>query len=355
LIDQYVTALESEIKRVVSPDVEAMTIYFGGGTPSLLASKQVKRLLDACRFAFKVLDDPEVTLEANPGTLDYDYLQELCYLGVNRLSLGAQSFDDDNLRTLGRAHRRGDIERAFGGARRAGFGNISLDLIYGLPHQDLNNWCSNLISAVELEPEHISLYPLTLDLDDCSGAIRSWRSRMLEVLPSQDEVAEMYEEAEETLAAAGYEHYEISNWARPGFECEHNLGYWQYRPYLGFGAGAHSFLPAEDGRPARRWSNAADLHDYLEKQRSGRSLVDFYEELSLGESKAEAIFLALRLGEGLDLTEFERQFGQGLQSLYAEGLLKLEKAGLLQLSPERVSLTARGRLLGNEVFAEFLP
>jgi len=220
------------------------TLFLGGGTPSLLPLPMLGRLLEALRDAFPFRPDCETTLEANPGTVDAEYLRGLVALGVDRLSLGVQSFHDDELRALDRLHSASEAEEAYRQARRAGFRSVNLDLIYGLPGQPLERWQATLERAIALGPDHLSLYALTVEE---GTKLAHDVARGVAPAPDPDVQADMYEWSSERLAAAGYEHYEISNWARPGHRCRHNLAYWQCRPYLGLGAGAHSCLPWGDG------------------------------------------------------------------------------------------------------------
>lgn len=336
----YIEALKKEIAaRAV--DKRIATIYFGGGTPSLLTSGQITGLLSLLKSKFVLDSEAEVSLEANPGTLDAVLAKELRGAGINRLSIGAQSFHDDELRMLGRIHRSEDIRSAFHTARNAGFANINLDLIYGLPGQSLSKWEETLRSAIELGPEHISCYLLSLE-----DNVPLKRSIIEGRLPSPDDdlAAGQYELAEGMLAEHGYEHYELSNWARPGYRCRHNLFYWQLGSYLGFGAAAHSFF---DGH---RLANTHDLDLYLENPLSIEE--DCKVDKALGA--AEATILGLRLVDGIDLKEINNNFSEAFAS-YQTIFEEVKDLGLLEVDDSRIRLTGRGRLLSNEVFWRFLP
>lgn len=320
------------------------SIYFGGGTPSLLSAGQIAGILTTVRTAFAVAGEAEITIEANPGTVDRAYLSALRAMGINRLSLGVQSLDDHELALLGRIHTATGAREAVRLARDAGFDNINLDLIYGLPGQTLSAWRNTLRRAIEMGPEHLSLYALTLEEDT-----PMWRTVREQQLPAvdPDRSADQYQAAEDMLAEQGYRHYEISNWARPGRECRHNLGYWLCRPYLGVGVAAHSFL---DGR---RLANTGSLDAYLAAYSGGHEpALEMDEHIGPDLEIAERIILGLRLCEGISLEDMPGiDFGQR----YRRQIAEMEGAGLLEYGDGRIRLTRRGRLLSNEVFWRFLP
>ncbi len=320
------------------------SVFFGGGTPSLLSVEQVTDLLSTLREHFDVAQDAEITMEANPGTVDEDYLVGLHRAGVNRLSLGVQRFDDVELETLGRIHTVAEAREAFAAARRAGFDNVNLDLIYGLPDDSLAAWRRSLEAALALAPEHLALYALTLEDETPLGrAVAAGEVTP----PDADLAADQYELAEELLAAAGYEHYEISNWARPGHECRHNLVYWDNGNYLGFGVAAHS---SEDGR---RYANTNDLDAYLAA--GGRAPLSLDETLDAATRRAETLILGLRQGRGIDPREMSSRLGVDVSAGYFGRFAELAIAGLLEEKNGRFRLTPRGRLLSNEVFWRLLP
>ncbi|MCK4963780.1 MAG: radical SAM family heme chaperone HemW, partial [Dehalococcoidia bacterium] len=323
------------------------SIFFGGGTPSLLSPEQLGRILARARALFSVEETVETSLEANPGTVDERYLASIRRLGINRLSLGVQSLDDETLALLGRTHTAAQARQAVHSARNAGFANVSLDLLYGIPGQSLRAWRDTLMEAVRLGPEHISLYPLSLEDDvPLSETIR--RGGLPAVDP--DLAAEQYEAAEDYLASEGYGHYEISNWAREGAECRHNMAYWRCAPYLGVGVAAHSCI---DGH---RQANARDLDEYLRKFEL-RELcpAETDEEIGAEGQLWEAIVMGLRLTRGIEFARMRDRFGVDLVGRYGDEIADLVRHGLLENDGRGLRLTRRGRLLGNEVFWRFLP
>jgi oxygen-independent coproporphyrinogen III oxidase len=322
------------------------TIFFGGGTPSLLTVEQIKRLLSACREAFAVDEQAEITLEANPGTLNAEQLKGLRAAGINRLSLGSQSFDAELLHTLGRIHTPEEIEQALSNARAAGFRSINLDFMFGLPGQTMHHWKSTLDRALALHPEHFSLYSLIIE----EGTLFYTWTHEGRIIPGDEDLcADMYEYADERLQAEGYENYEISNWALPGHQSQHNLTYWQNLPYIGMGAGAHSFFGG------RRFSNVLDPQEYirlLQKQQRPEAdgeIIDRLQEMS------ETAFLGLRTAQGLHLPTFEERFAESFTQFVGTRLRAVEEAGLLEHEDQWIRLSKRGRLLGNEVFLRLLP
>lgn len=344
LLPAYLDALAQEIAR--APSLRAATVYFGGGTPSLLSPGQVSRLLAGLRGRFDLPAEPEVTMEANPGTLTPECPEGLRQAGVNRLSLGAQSFNPAELRLLGRGHGVPDVRRAVAWARAADFDNLNLDLIYGLPRQGLQAWRRNLEAALELSPDHLSLYCLTLEEDTPLGRAVA---RGEVPAPDPDLAAEMYLLAEAWLGEAGYRHYELSNWTKPGRECQHNLIYWRHQPYLGFGAGAHSCFGGY------RFANLPSPEDYISRIGRRESPEGFREQIPGELERAETVILGLRLVEGVDDARFRHRYGVSLFSLYAAQVAELEGLGLVEREGDRLRLTGQGRLLGNEAFMRFLP
>jgi oxygen-independent coproporphyrinogen III oxidase len=353
------------------------TIFVGGGTPTVLPPVQLARLLDACRAAFDVLPGAEVTSEANPGTADGAHFVALRAMGVNRLSMGVQSFDDAELQWLGRIHGADEAAAAYHAARVAGFSNINLDFMFGLPGQSPATWAATLGRAVALRPEHLSLYSLTVEH---GTPLATEVRRGLAPAPDDDLAADLYSMAADTLAAAGYVHYEISNWALDEreplntrstrkeesiqdsvysvssvvdvvpatFACRHNLVYWRHEPYLGFGPGAHSF--EED----RRWWNVRPVPQYIERMGAGASPERDGETLDRRTAMGEMLMLGLRLlDEGVTDARFRARFGVELAEAFGPQIESLSGRGLLARLPDRVRLTPQGRLLGNQVFAEF--
>jgi oxygen-independent coproporphyrinogen-3 oxidase len=346
LFGGYATALVREIGT--AGPVRARTIYIGGGTPTVLPLSLLARILDGARKTFAVDEDAEISIEANPGTVDAAGLAGLRALGVHRLSLGVQSFDDGQLRLLGRIHTVSEAIEAFQAARRAGFENINLDLIYGLPGQALASWQATLERALALYPDHVSLYALTVEEGTpLAGSIAQGTVPQ----PDADLAAEMYEHAERVLRARGYLHYEISNWARtPAHVCRHNLIYWRNEPYLGLGAGAHSWAGG------RRWANVAWPADYVARVLDGKRPVSTEEEIDRALEIGETMIMGLRLVEdGVSFERFRTRFGLDLRRNFEGALAELADVGLIEMDAERVRLSERGHLLGNQVFLRFLP
>ena len=392
-IPAYVTALYKEIEHVCArapAELRVHTIYFGGGTPSLLAPHQVGGVLNSIRASFSVDEGAEVTLEANPGTVSTDYLAAVRESGINRLSFGVQSANGEELRLLERQHSYLDAINAVAGARRAGFENVNLDLIYGLPEQTLATWQITIKRILDLCPEHVSAYALTLEHGTPFGA---WSRRGLLSIPDPDLAADMYEWLSAAMEAAGYAQYEISNWAKGGRACRHNLQYWRGSPYLGFGAGAHGYAGGY------RYSNSLRIGSFIDRliidreSEIGRhpgthgsdhrhpragfefpfspAMIDHHQQ-SKEDDMSEFMIMGLRLTEeGLAAADFLERFGRSLRDVYPKELQALTQLGLLEWesagrsgssSPmkghgaepsEVIRLTARGRLLGNQVFMRF--
>ncbi len=347
LYDSYVNALCREV-ALVGPVLAAAgpaTLYIGGGTPTVLPPAGLEAILHACGEVLE-LAAAEVTVEANPGTVSLEGLRALRRLGVNRLSLGVQSFRDAALRLLGRSHTAAEARAACRLVRRAGFEQVGLDLIYGLPGQGLAEWQRDVDTAVALEPEHLSLYSLALEEGTpLAAAVASGE------LPAPDEdlAAEMYVHARQRLREAGYCHYELSNWARPGWWSRHNIAYWRNEDYAGCGVAAHSH------RSRRRWANTASPEEYIAALRQGRSAVVEEEELDLPTAMGETMMLGLRLVAGIPHAEFARRYGADLGQVYGPVVSELTAQGLLVSDDVGVRLSERGLLLGNQVFARFLP
>ena len=351
-IPRYVDALLAELAIRDAPG-ELETIYFGGGTPSLLPAESVARVVDAAaeRWGRRA---GEVTLEANPSSREAPDWTGLREAGVNRISLGLQSLRDAELVRLARGHSAAEGRASYAAARDADFRNVSIDLIYGSPGQSLSDWREGLRAALDLEPEHLSLYALQLVLEPDEwaapprrGALR-WRRR-LAVRQEDDVAADHYQLAEQVLGDAGYRHYELSSWARPGFESQHNAAYWMRRPYTGIGAGAHSY----DGA-CRSW-NERDLDRYLARAEAGERPLAGGEALDDPIRAFEAIALGLRQIKGISRSAFETEFGEDPAGRYTAAIEETMRAGLVELTSETLRLTARGRLLANEALLAFLP
>jgi oxygen-independent coproporphyrinogen-3 oxidase len=349
LADRYVTALCKEIKNFPSQaldPIEADTIYFGGGTPSLLSSSQLERILESIHARFQVAASSEVTLEVNPGTVSRDSLRAFRRLGINRVSFGAQTFDDEELKRIGRSHTAGDVRNTIHLLREAGFDNTSFDLIAGLPAQTLDGWSRNLDEALALSPEHLSFYLLEVHQGTPLAAqIR----RGQQPAPDDDVAAEMYRMMLDRASREGYVHYEISNLCGPGYESRHNSKYWTGAPVFGFGCSAHSY----DG-DRRRWSNERDVLRYTELIEVKSDALAETVELEEHDVRAESVFLGLRMMRGIDLRNYRARFGADLREQHATDLERLLDAGLIVFDEDLMKLTRNGVLLSNEVFSVFV-
>jgi oxygen-independent coproporphyrinogen-3 oxidase len=384
LIPAYVDALTREVefvgthaKRSASPGEapwSVHTVFFGGGTPSLLSSQQFESIFKSIRLNFILTEDAEITIEANPGTVSYENLLALRKIGINRISYGVQSANTEELQMLERVHNFFDVIDAVTSARKAGFANLNLDLIYGLPEQTLQTWQTTVKRILDLCPEHISAYALTLEHGTPFGR---WASKGWLPLPDPDLAAEMYEWLSETLEANGYLQYEISNWAKirgkggrqkddssfaphpSAFVCRHNLQYWRGLPYLAFGAGAHGYANGY------RYSNVLRIKTYID--RLTQLPITNYEfplspatvnqhQQTLHDDMSEFMMTGLRLTrEGIHENDFQTRFGQSMRDVYKKEIDELLKLGLIEEGEEdRIKITKRGRLLGNQVFMRFV-
>jgi oxygen-independent coproporphyrinogen-3 oxidase len=353
LREPYVRALLTEIGMAGTvaqlPDGKprrSRTIFFGGGTPSLLSVSQISRILNACYTNFAVDEDAEITLEANPGTLSQEQLIGLRAAGINRLSMGAQSFDAELLKALGRIHSPKDITKAVHDARVAGFTSINVDFMFGLPGQTMSHWRETIDRALDLHIEHLSLYSLIIEE---GTPFYTWTHEGRITPGDEDLCADMYEYADERLQEAGYKNYEISNWSLPGFQSRHNLTYWHNLPYLGMGAGAYSSFGG------RRFSDVRDPVEYIRLLKTHQWPEAESETIDKAQAMSETAFLALRTAQGLHLPTFEQRFAIPFTQFVGDRLRFVEEAGLLEREPDRIRLSKRGRLLGNEVFLRLLP
>jgi len=355
LREPYVRALLTEIelagemaRHADGTRRRSRTVFFGGGTPSLLSVNQMTRLLDACSRSFAIDEGAEITMEANPGTLDQQQLAGIRAAGVNRLSMGAQSFDAHLLETLGRIHTPKEIVQAVQFARAAGFTSINIDFMFGLPEQTMQQWQETIQRALDLRPEHLSLYSLIIEE---GTPFYTWTHEGRITPADEDLCADMYEYADEQLQAAGYQNYEISNWSLPGHQSRHNLTYWQNLPYIGMGAGAYSSF--DD----KRFFDIREPLDYIKALRERRlPVVESETELVTREqAMSETAFLGLRTAVGLHLPTFEQRFAQPFSQFVGDRLHIVEDAGLLEQEDGWLRLSKRGRLLGNEVFFRLLP
>jgi oxygen-independent coproporphyrinogen-3 oxidase len=357
MIPAFTDALVHEL-HAWAPEVRRRsvpTVFFGGGTPSLMPLEQMSRVLDAVRAEYELQPDAEVSLEANPGTVDESYLAGLREMGVNRLSIGVQSLDDSELRALDRIHDARSAVAAYEAARAAGFDNVNLDLIFGLAGQTLSNWETTLRRAIALGPEHLSLYALTIEE---GTPLAAQIARRIAPEPDADLQAAMYERTQDLMAAAGYEHYEISNWCRPGFACRHNLVYWQDGDWLGLGPGAHSHLNGSRFAVIRSPSGYIDRA--MKAPRLGEAVTERMPQVVSEETpdvrtaRADAAMLALRLSVGLDEQRFAQRFGLTPDEAFGETLAESAGLGLVERGDGVIRLTRRGRLFSNEVFVRLL-
>ncbi len=348
-VERYVKALLREIDRFHfahgTEQTDIDTIYFGGGTPSLLSAKQVEHIIDSVHSKFDISGVKEITMEMNPATVTPETLRDYRSAGINRASFGVQTFDDRALKLLARGHDANDARETFKMLRNAGFDNISFDLIAGLPNQTLNDWKKNLDEAISMSPEHLSLYLLEIHQSTpLAEQVLSGRQPQ----PDEELAAEMYEMMLDKLAAAGYQQYEISNFSRPGFESRHNTKYWTLDPVFGFGVSAHSF----DG--TQRYVNERDTAKYVDMIETSDSAIVEKNELSKKQLSSEFAFLSLRLSKGLDLGEYTSRFQVDLKSELASDLLQLQRDGLIFNDGKVLTLTRKGMIYSNEVFVSFV-
>ena len=356
--ERYVKALIREIKT--QKDCPAGrpvdTVFFGGGTPSVLSADQIGRIIDALREVFLILPDAEVSLETNPGTADFEKLSAFKEAGINRLSMGVQSMHDEELHLLGRIHTAEQALEAFKTARAAGFDNINIDLMSALPGQTFDSWADSLRQAVEWRPEHISAYSLIIEPGTPFSAL--YEAGELPPLPDEETDRKMYHYTREYLAQHGYGRYEISNYALKGRECRHNSGYWTGHPYLGVGIGAASFVNGA------RFSNIPDFETYIvEMEKAGipAEIEQVYEKvrteihsLTEQEKMEEFMFLGLRMTAGVKTSDFASRFGKSLDEVYGDVIRRHLEQGLLQRTPEGFCLTERGTDVSNYVMADYL-
>jgi len=351
--DDISRAREIALKMDVHLEREVETIYLGGGTPTVLAPADLERVFMGLRANFEAYRDAEITVECAPGTLTPAILETLLGCGVNRVSLGVQSFVDAEAAAVGRLHTRATVLDDIARLRRAGISNINVDLIAGLPHQDRESWRVSLENAIVCNAPHVSVYMLEVDEDSRLGRelIAGGVRYHAHFVPDEDATADLYIEACEQLESAGLKQYEISNFASPGRESRHNLKYWRREPYLGLGVDAHSMLPSDapsSAEEAVRFSTSDSLEGFLRAEPLARTPVSPQAALE------ETFFLGLRLNRGLQIQELRNEFGEEALAPFLEKTTELVAAGLLVSDRESLRLTARGRLLSNEVFAEFL-
>jgi len=352
--DEYRRALLNELKYwAVQPQFSKRridTIFFGGGTPSLAPPQLIAEILQMTSELFDLYKQAEISLEANPGTVESGRFAAYRAAGINRLSVGVQSFDDDELQWLERIHNRQQAMDAFATARSAGFDNVSLDLMYGLPQQQLSDWLQNLDTAIAMAPEHLSCYQLTVE-PHTELALRHQRLPLL--LPEDDEALEFLRQTRSRLAEHGYQAYEISNFARQGRHCRHNDGYWLYDDYIGIGAGASGKWDTAEGG-ITRYSNSRSPESYIRSALSEGSAAKSDETLVLKKAAAEAVWLGLRRHEGVELSHFKRRFGQDVSAFFAKQLGPWEESGHLNITPEYIQLSDSGLGMADSIAVSVL-
>ena len=345
--DRYVSALLTQIGGSSSERGERVlqTLFVGGGTPTVLRPEKLVEIIQACRNHYTFSEQAEISIEANPGTVDRASLEMLRECGVNRLSIGVQSFNDDDLQVLGRMHCAEKSRQSLEDAREAGFDNISLDLMYGLPGQGFESWRANLEQAVKLRPQHLSLYQLSIE--EGTGFYDQYRAGRLE-LPDDEEILGMEQFTREYLSSHGIQQYEISNYARPGYECRHNIGYWENEEFVGCGAGAAGFTGG------RRYKLITDPLRYCLAMERGENVVEGDEILDTEASFRETVVMGLRLLRGVDKKRLFERFGLTLDGQYGSILTELVGRGLLEENRDFLRLSARGRRFANQVMAELV-
>ena len=361
-IPDYVRVLREEIRRagsIVKKREYVHTIYFGGGTPSVLSGKDYDRIITEIRKNFQLTPGPEISMEVNPGTIAPEFLKEIFQFGVNRLSIGMQSSNPEELRTLGRIHNPIDVINTVKWARIAGFTNISLDLMFGLPEQSLKTWQDTIEFALRLEPTHISLYSLTVEE---KTLFAKWLLKGLLPITEEDLTADMYEYVMAFLPKRDFAQYEISNWAKKGgdksdFLCHHNLQYWLNQSYIGIGAGAHSYYNHQ------RWENINTIPGYMEAKKKFGNQKKFFaqinsQELAQKTEMQETMFMGLRLvQQGVSNSEFQERFGKSIPDVFSKEVDELLRIGLMEwagVNNGYLRLTKRGILMGNQVFMRFV-
>ena len=340
--DRYIKALRAEIQAVQGVEAyEIVSVFIGGGTPSVLKAEAIASIMRTLQEKFFFCEDAEVTIEANPGTVDLEKLTIYRNVGINRLSLGLQSTDAEELKLLGRIHSYEEFLKSYEWARKAGFSNINIDLMFAIPGQTGEAWRQHLYQVAELNPEHISAYSLIIE----EGT--PFSRKKLD-LPDEDTEYRMYEDVTAVLKEYGYHQYEISNYAKAGRECRHNEGYWQRKDYLGLGLGAASLLGKE------RFSNTSDMQEYLKNSSAPEKIRKNRELLTREDEMAEFMFLGLRMTQGVSKKEFQEYFGTVIENIYGEVLKKYKKQGLLLEESGRIFLSREGVHVSNAVMADFL-
>lgn len=345
--EDYTESLLNEIKngeRIYS-DYDISTIFIGGGTPTALSPKLLGKITDAVLERYNVESNAEITSEANPGTVDGYKLKEMKAMGINRLSFGVQAWQNNILKALGRIHDRETFLKNLDEAKNAGFENINCDLMFSLPNQTFKDWMETLENFSKLDIQHISAYSLIVE-DGTPFKKMQEEGRLL--LPDEETDRKMYSAANEMLAKNGFERYEISNFAKKGFESRHNITYWETRPYIGFGLGSHSYFQAE------RYNNTYDLKEYIAANGDAKKLRENKEILTDKEKEEEFMFMGLRMKKGISTDEFSRRFGRDIYSVYGEKIEELLDEKLIEKKENRIMLTERGTDVSNIVFERFI-
>ena len=347
-VSRYLNALMLNMQdfEAAAREYSVDTVYIGGGTPTLLERKQLRELMNCVFENFSVEKNAEITIEANPGTVDKRGLRTLRRAGINRLSLGLQSASDRELRALGRVHTRADFEESFRAARAAGFKNINVDLMYGIPYQTKESFAETLRFVSALSPEHISAYGLKIE-----EGTRFWQERERLPLPGEEAEYAMYRAADSALRAAGYGHYEISNFARPGFASRHNMRYWTGQPYLGFGVSAHSYFKNQ------RYAYVSDMEAYMREMETPRGIAGILAECSdidVFTQETEYVMLRLRLFSGVDFADYRAAFGRDFMAKYGKKLEKYKSGGFLLLDGKHCAFTPKGMYVSNSILSEIL-
>ena len=349
-IEEYVQALIEEIRyyKEFAKNYEVSTVFWGGGTPSLLTGEQMKALMETLRQTFFIRQNAEITMEANPGTVTVEKLLACQKAGINRISFGLQSVNNEELKMLGRIHTYEEFLESYEAARKAGFQNINVDLISAIPKQTVSSWEQTLQTIISLQPEHISAYSLIVEEGTPFAKLYGEGCELEHLLPSEEEERRMYERTEELLQEAGYHRYEISNYAKEGYECQHNLGYWERKEYLGLGLGASSLIEET------RFHNTDEMEEYLRDASNPILLRRGQEKLDRQEQMEEFVFLGLRKIRGIQEEKFAEMFGEDIWDCYGRNLERVIKEGLLEREEGVLRLTRKGIDVSNYVFYEIL-
>lgn len=347
-VDQYIDVLVAEMKhyaKIYSDTNIIKTIFLGGGTPTTLTVYQLERILKECVKEFKVAPDAEITIEANPATIDIEQMKSIRQTGYNRISIGVQSFDKAELKLLDRAHGPEEVHSTVDCARKAGFDNLSLDLMFAVPNQSLSSWESNLDKALEKNPEHLSTYNLTIEQGTAFSKLQS--SGKL-IMPEDGHQLELYKKTIEHLNKKGFHHYEISNFARQGKECKHNISYWENTNTLGLGAGASSYINGT------RFKNINLPAHYIRQVKEEKTAVEYSETLEPRQAMGETIMLGLRLIKGISIHQFEKRFQISFKNLFGNITSNLKEKGLISVEKNNLRLSKKGLFLADSVILEFI-